>query len=124
MKGSYNVNVSSQKVKINIQTTHGHVGSSIAITGAKGDPGKSAYEIAVDNGFIGTEQEWLDSLAAEAVSNYATHYDFPNIGKENMVYIATEENRIYRWSSADTKYFCVGADYSEISIIEGGDANG
>lgn len=24
--------------------------------------GKSAYEIAVDNGFEGTEQEWLDSL--------------------------------------------------------------
>lgn len=24
--------------------------------------GKSAYEIAVDNGFIGTEQEWLESL--------------------------------------------------------------
>ena len=31
----------------------------------KGDPGangKSAYEVAVDNGFVGTEQEWLDSL--------------------------------------------------------------
>ena len=25
-------------------------------------PGKSAYEIAVENGFVGTEQEWLDSL--------------------------------------------------------------
>lgn len=24
--------------------------------------GKSAYEIAVENGFLGTEQEWLDSL--------------------------------------------------------------
>lgn len=24
--------------------------------------GKSAYEIAKDNGFVGTEQEWLDSL--------------------------------------------------------------
>lgn len=23
---------------------------------------KSAYDIAVDNGFVGTEQEWLDSL--------------------------------------------------------------
>lgn len=27
-----------------------------------GAPGKSAYEIAVDNGFVGTEQEWLASL--------------------------------------------------------------
>lgn len=24
--------------------------------------GKSAYQIAVDNGFVGTEQEWLESL--------------------------------------------------------------
>lgn len=28
--------------------------------------GKSAYEIAVDNGFIGTEQEWLESLKGAA----------------------------------------------------------
>jgi len=27
-----------------------------------GENGKSAYELAVDNGFIGTIQEWLDSL--------------------------------------------------------------
>ena len=30
--------------------------------GADGAPGKSAYEIAVLNGFQGTEQEWLQSL--------------------------------------------------------------
>ena len=30
--------------------------------GDDGAAGKSAYEIAVDNGFQGTEQEWLDSL--------------------------------------------------------------
>lgn len=29
--------------------------------------GKSAYEIAIENGFEGTEQEWLDSLKADAV---------------------------------------------------------
>lgn len=30
-----------------------------------GSNGKSAYEIAVDNGFVGTEQEWLESLKGE-----------------------------------------------------------
>lgn len=30
-----------------------------------GNDGKSAYEIAVDNGFIGTETEWLESLKGE-----------------------------------------------------------
>lgn len=28
----------------------------------KGDNGASAYEVAVNNGFVGTEQEWLLSL--------------------------------------------------------------
>jgi len=31
-------------------------------SGGQGLDGKSAYEIALDNGFVGTEQEWLDSL--------------------------------------------------------------
>lgn len=25
-------------------------------------PGKSAYDVAVDNGFVGTESQWLDTL--------------------------------------------------------------
>ena len=37
----------------------------------KGKDGKSAYQIAVDNGFIGTEQEWLNSLKGEpGTTNY------------------------------------------------------
>ena len=32
----------------------------------EGEQGESAYEIAVRQGFIGTEQEWLDSLKGEA----------------------------------------------------------
>ena len=36
--------------------------NEVAGSGVKGDPGKSAYQIAVENGFQGTEQEWLDSL--------------------------------------------------------------
>lgn len=30
--------------------------------GADGNDGKSAYELAVDNGYVGTEEEWLTSL--------------------------------------------------------------
>lgn len=33
--------------------------------GDKGELGKSSYQHAVDNGFIGTEQEWLASLKGE-----------------------------------------------------------
>ena len=33
-----------------------------------GTPGKSAYEIAIENGFAGTEAEWLNFLKAEIQS--------------------------------------------------------
>lgn len=47
--------------------------------GEDGQDGKSAYEIAVDNGFTGTESEWLESLKAES----------PDI---NDIYAAAQEN--------------------------------
>ena len=37
-----------------------------------GTDGKSAYEIAVDNGFVGTETEWLESLKGAEGTNGAT----------------------------------------------------
>src|SRR5699024_4373232 len=33
--------------------------------GGAGEPGKSAYEIAVEHGFEGSEEEWLASLKGE-----------------------------------------------------------
>ena len=35
-------------------------------TGATGAAGKSAYELAVENGFTGTEAEWLESLKGQS----------------------------------------------------------
>ena len=53
------------KISANEQIT-GHAAVSgvipIPVPGPKGDDGKSAYEIAVEKGFIGTEEEWLSSL--------------------------------------------------------------
>lgn len=40
-------------------------GKQIMLAGLKGDNGKSAYEIAVENGFEGTEEEWLASLSSK-----------------------------------------------------------
>lgn len=38
----------------------------------QGPAGKSAYEIAVENGFTGTEQEWLASLKGDKGDKGAT----------------------------------------------------
>lgn len=37
----------------------------IIVSGGRGAPGKSAYRVAVDAGFIGTEAEWLLTLKGE-----------------------------------------------------------
>lgn len=52
-----------------------------------GAPGKSAYQIAVDNGFVGTEQEWLISLHGTSTSSVILIADVDLGG--NRVVIAT-----------------------------------
>lgn len=39
------------------------------------DSGKSAYKIALENGFVGTEEEWLASLKGEPGENYVLTKD-------------------------------------------------
>lgn len=52
----------------------GYVGSSglapsisdaVNVRGIQGVNGLSAYQIAVNNGFVGTEQDWLDGLKTQ-----------------------------------------------------------
>ena len=45
-----------------IQITCGKSFTGVLHNGTDGNDGKSAYEIAKDNGFKGTEEEWLESL--------------------------------------------------------------
>ena len=54
----------------------------------------------------------VDSIAA-----------LPNLGDQNIAYIVEKENQVYRWDSATAKYFVVGSDYSEIKLINGGNAD-
>lgn len=46
---------------------YGHyVDIEAIINAAKGQPGKSAYQIAVDHGFTGTEEEWLETCKGKS----------------------------------------------------------
>nr|DAK09843.1 MAG TPA: hypothetical protein [Caudoviricetes sp.] len=46
-------------------------------------------------------------------------YDFPNIGQENCIYIATDENKTYHFDSSQNHYVIIGSNYEEIEIIDG-----
>ena len=48
--------------------------TGIHATGPAGANGKSAYEIAVDNGYPGTEAEWLESLVGQNGNNGMSAY--------------------------------------------------
>src|SRR5690606_38873110 len=58
------VNVAGDSVQADINTAN--IDASIVLTNMNtpvpGVDGKSAYQIAVDNGFVGTEAEWISSL--------------------------------------------------------------
>ncbi len=56
--------------------------------------------------------------------SFANKADFPVVGDENKVYIARDENAVYRYNADDLCYYCVGRDYVEIEFINGGIKNG
>ena len=50
---------------------------------------------------------------------FLTHFDFPNIGESDKLYIATDENKIYRFDSETLSYNCVvGNTFDEIELIQ------
>lgn len=57
---------------IKIRDDKGKIQEILAI---KGEPGKSAYEIACKNGFEGTEEEWLASLGGEVGATGKSAYE-------------------------------------------------
>lgn len=56
--------------------------------GPEGIPGISAYEVAVAAGFVGTEQEWLDSLVGADGTFVGTMDDIV----DGAIYVKTENN--------------------------------
>ena len=57
--------------------------------GNNGFDGKSAYEIALEHGFEGTEEEWLDSLKAESALPKHTEGLEYTLSNDGLYYICT-----------------------------------
>jgi hypothetical protein len=63
---------------------------------ARGEQGHSAYEIAVKKGFVGTEQQWLESLRGEIEITSGDKSNLSDAGEFGDVSIGD-----------DYVYFCV-----------------
>ena len=50
---------------------------------------------------------------------FNSRFEFPSIGKKDMLYIATDENKLYFFNEDSLTYYCIGSDYNEIEVIQG-----
>jgi len=69
--------------------------TEVVVSGIPGSDGKSAYEVAVESGFVGTESEWLESLRGQdgyvgedGLSSYQIWLNAGNTG-DVSVYLAS-----------------------------------
>lgn len=57
--------IETKELKGKISSNNKIQGGNTAVSGPQGKDGLSAYEVAVKNGYIGTEEEWLINLKGE-----------------------------------------------------------
>lgn len=50
---------------------------------------------------------------------FNNRFEFPSIGRSDLMYVATDENRVYRFDEESLTYYCIGSDYNEIEVIQG-----
>ena len=102
--------VGSDGEKVELSTSEGYIvwkyeseGNAawrnlIRLADISGAEGKSAYQVALDNNFAGTEEEWLESLKGEkgddgddgvSVEDISIRYEYDNDGNE-WIYLITE----------------------------------
>ena len=92
-----------------------------------GQPGFVTDENRLKIGDGITAWKDLPYVGEANVVNSQTHYDFPSIGRENVIYKAETEKNIYQWNTTSLKYELIGSteisgDLSNIEIIHGGNA--
>lgn len=60
---------------------------------ARGEQGLSAYEVAVKNGFLGTEQQWLESLRGQIDISSGERSSLADAGESGD--ISTTDDYVY-----------------------------
>lgn len=76
-----------------------------------------AFETASNAMALAQENaEKIEDLTESLVFN--THNEFPNVGDSSKLYVATDENKIYRWDSENTIYVLVSGEGSDFNVIQ------
>lgn len=94
---------------------------------AAGEPGFVTDENKLKVGDGVTPWNDLPYIGEDEVINGETHYDFPSVGKVDVIYKASSEKKIYQWNAKDLRYEEVSeteltGDLADIDVINGGNA--
>ena len=79
-------------------------------------------EVKLPSGPNGESRTQVVNLKGIEQVKFHTKFEFPNTGSSDLLYVATDENMIYRWDSTDLIYRVVGSDYNDIKLIDCGGA--
>ena len=92
----------------------------------------SAYKTALSAGenveaYFSMWEKLADTNSVSGgVVNANTHFDFPSVGKVDVIYKAESEKKIYQWNATGLKYEVIsetaGGSILDIEIINGGGA--
>jgi len=90
--------------------------TAILVGAEKLSAGEPAYEVDTGKMKIGNGVDDYASLsyfggAGEQII-FKSHYEFPNVGEANKLYVATDEHNTYIWEN--TKYVIISVDQHEI----------
>ena len=96
---------------------------------ASGEPGFAIDENRLKIGDGVTAWNDLPYIGESSIINRNTHFEFPSVGRPNVIYKAESERLLYQWNSTGLKYEVVGeaevtGDLADIKVIHGGDADG
>ena len=80
------------------------------------------YLLTTDHSLWYFNSEWIQISNKALIVQVATYAQLPAVGSESCLYVVKNQNKTYRWDDTDNKYYCVGSDYNDINVINGGTA--
>ncbi len=112
-----------KNVDLQISFESGIVKFSTKIFSISFDASINADEL-IEKKYPGVLQDIEERLKEVEKKSHIEQYDslseFPTIGDVFTVYVDKEKNKIYRWNSEDNYYYCIGSDYEQIKVVNGG----
>ena len=70
-----------------------------------------------NNGTVNGDIQKAENIYVKE-TEFNNRYEFPSIGKDNIIYIATDEKASYIFDTTQNIYHCIGRDYNEIGSIQ------